>query len=277
MAGVDVDGDLAVVRVDTGGLPRGDRGRRTAASTGDVVFAVTRSAAGGERVSFGMVSGTERAFRGPRGRRIKGSLEHTAPLPRGSSGQSRRVTRRNGHRAQHQPTRRRLLPRHPRRSGVAGSTRRRSPPVRRGPAGASVSASLRCMCHAPCAARSVSRSVTACWFAWSRTIRAAAAAGIRQGDLLVSVNGQPVDQCRRSLRRARRRSRRGSRRASCAAPRSSRSPCGSRPNRIRAEASSRRIAGNVHDWRRRTSPSPSARCRVHVAACGRRRSPAPGR
>ena len=55
-------------------------------STGDVVFAVTRSAAGGERVSFGMVSGTERAFRGPRGRRIKGSLEHTAPLPRGSSG-----------------------------------------------------------------------------------------------------------------------------------------------------------------------------------------------
>src|SRR5581483_4047250 len=40
----------------------------------------------GERVSFGMVSGTERAFRGPRGRRIKGSIEHTAPLPRGSSG-----------------------------------------------------------------------------------------------------------------------------------------------------------------------------------------------
>jgi serine protease Do len=41
---------------------------------------------GGERVSFGLVSGTERAFRGPRGRRIKGSVEHTAPLPRGSSG-----------------------------------------------------------------------------------------------------------------------------------------------------------------------------------------------
>ena len=47
---------------------------------------MSRSGAGGERVSFGMVSGTERAFRGPRGRRIKGSLEHTAPLPRGSSG-----------------------------------------------------------------------------------------------------------------------------------------------------------------------------------------------
>src|SRR5207248_10032280 len=57
-----------------------------AAAVGQVVFVVTRSGAGGERVSFGMVSGTERAFRGPRGRRIKGSLEHTAPLPRGSSG-----------------------------------------------------------------------------------------------------------------------------------------------------------------------------------------------
>jgi serine protease Do len=33
-----------------------------------------------------MVSGVERAFRGPRGRRVTGSLEHTAPLARGSSG-----------------------------------------------------------------------------------------------------------------------------------------------------------------------------------------------
>jgi serine protease Do len=50
------------------------------------VFGVARSALGGVRVSFGLVSATERAFRGPRGRRIRGSLEHTAPLPRGSSG-----------------------------------------------------------------------------------------------------------------------------------------------------------------------------------------------
>jgi S1-C subfamily serine protease len=33
-----------------------------------------------------MVSATGRAFRGPRGRRVAGSIEHTAPLPRGSSG-----------------------------------------------------------------------------------------------------------------------------------------------------------------------------------------------
>ncbi|MEY2454510.1 MAG: serine protease Do [Acidimicrobiaceae bacterium] len=85
VAGIDVDGDLAVLRVDTGDSPA-ISWFNGGASVGQVVFVVTRSGAGGERVSFGMVSGTERAFRGPRGRRIKGSLEHTAPLPRGSSG-----------------------------------------------------------------------------------------------------------------------------------------------------------------------------------------------
>jgi serine protease Do len=85
VAATDVDGDLAVLRVDTGDAPTVSWSS-SAPAVGEVVFVVTRSGAGGERVSFGMVSGTERAFRGPRGRRIKGSLEHTAPLPRGSSG-----------------------------------------------------------------------------------------------------------------------------------------------------------------------------------------------
>ena len=85
VAATDLDGDLAVLRVDTGSSPAISWADRSS-EVGDVVFVVTRSAAGGERVSFGMVSGTQRAFRGPRGRRIKGSLEHTAPLPRGSSG-----------------------------------------------------------------------------------------------------------------------------------------------------------------------------------------------
>jgi serine protease Do len=40
----------------------------------------------GDRVTPGFVSGRGRAFRGPRGRRIKGGIEHTAPLARGSSG-----------------------------------------------------------------------------------------------------------------------------------------------------------------------------------------------
>jgi serine protease Do len=37
-------------------------------------------------VTYGFVSGVERTFRGPRGRRITGSVEHTAPLLPGSSG-----------------------------------------------------------------------------------------------------------------------------------------------------------------------------------------------
>lgn len=85
VAATDLDGDLAVVRVDTAGAPA-ITWADGPPQVGEIVFVVTRAAAGGERVSFGMVSGTERAFRGPRGRRIKGSLEHTAPLPRGSSG-----------------------------------------------------------------------------------------------------------------------------------------------------------------------------------------------
>ena len=51
-----------------------------------MVFAVGRSGDGGARITYGLVIGAERAFRGPRGRQITGSLEHTAPLARGSSG-----------------------------------------------------------------------------------------------------------------------------------------------------------------------------------------------
>jgi serine protease Do len=85
VAGVDADGDLAVIDVETERAPA-LAWADSIPTTGDVVFAVTRSAASGTRVSFGLVSATERAFRGPRGRRITGSVEHTAPLVRGSSG-----------------------------------------------------------------------------------------------------------------------------------------------------------------------------------------------
>jgi serine protease Do len=82
---VDPDGDLVVLELDTAAAPALPWAT-DAAEPGDVVFAVGRTANGGARVTFGMVSGVERAFRGPRGRQITGSLEHTAPLPRGSSG-----------------------------------------------------------------------------------------------------------------------------------------------------------------------------------------------
>jgi serine protease Do len=86
VAGHDVDGDLAVIDVDTAGaaaLPWADG---AGAELGQPVFALSNPGGRGLRVTFGFVSGVERTFRGPRGRRITGSLEHTAPLLPGSSG-----------------------------------------------------------------------------------------------------------------------------------------------------------------------------------------------
>jgi S1-C subfamily serine protease len=85
IAGTDVDGDLAVVAVDTAGAPSLDW-TDAPPQVGDVVFGVSRGASGVVRTTFGTTTATEAAFRGPRGRRITGTLEHTAPLPRGSSG-----------------------------------------------------------------------------------------------------------------------------------------------------------------------------------------------
>jgi serine protease Do len=50
------------------------------------VFALANPGGRGLRTTFGLVTATGRGFRGPRGRRVVGSIEHTAPLPRGSSG-----------------------------------------------------------------------------------------------------------------------------------------------------------------------------------------------
>jgi serine protease Do len=86
VAGRDIDGDLAVIDVDTSGaaaLPWADG---AAASIGTSVFALANPGGRGLRVTFGFVSGVDRSFRGPRGRRITGSVEHTAPLLPGSSG-----------------------------------------------------------------------------------------------------------------------------------------------------------------------------------------------
>ncbi|MGA8724259.1 MAG: S1C family serine protease [Acidimicrobiales bacterium] len=85
VSAVDVDGDLAVVRVGTGDAPT-LAWSETAAAIGSAVLSVTATAGAGTRVTVGTVSAVERAFRGPRGRRITGGIEHTAPLARGSSG-----------------------------------------------------------------------------------------------------------------------------------------------------------------------------------------------
>jgi len=82
--GVDRDGDLAVLATDTSGAAAAEWSSEALAA-GSVVFSASRGAQG-LRVTFGIVSGINREFRGPRGRRIGGTLEHTAPLARGSSG-----------------------------------------------------------------------------------------------------------------------------------------------------------------------------------------------
>ncbi|HEV8488227.1 MAG TPA: trypsin-like peptidase domain-containing protein [Candidatus Limnocylindrales bacterium] len=86
LAGIDVDGDLAVVDVDTAAAKPLEWGDGSAASPGTVVFGASATPGGGTRVTFGTVSAVARAFRGPGGRRIAGSVEHTAPLAPGSSG-----------------------------------------------------------------------------------------------------------------------------------------------------------------------------------------------
>ncbi len=84
--GVDADGDLAVVGVDTHGAPAIGWGDGSALGIGSLVVAIGNPAGQGVRVTFGFVSGVGRAFRGPRGRRVAGAVEHTAPLLPGSSG-----------------------------------------------------------------------------------------------------------------------------------------------------------------------------------------------
>jgi serine protease Do len=86
VAGHDIDGDLAVIEVDTGDAPALPWAPGAAPGIGTPVFALANPGGRGLRATFGFVSGVERTFRGPRGRRITGSLEHTAPLLPGSSG-----------------------------------------------------------------------------------------------------------------------------------------------------------------------------------------------
>ena len=86
VAGVDGDGDLAVVNVDTAGATPLEWGDGQALALGTAVFGAAASHGAGTRVTFGLVSAVARSFRGPGGRRISGSIEHTAPLAPGSSG-----------------------------------------------------------------------------------------------------------------------------------------------------------------------------------------------
>jgi serine protease Do len=88
VAGADEDLDIAVVAVDTADAPAvaWEPERAGQLGIGSAVLALANPGGRGLRVTPGTVSSAARSFRGPRGRRIGGSIEHTAPLPRGSSG-----------------------------------------------------------------------------------------------------------------------------------------------------------------------------------------------
>ncbi|MBD0283599.1 MAG: serine protease [Thermoleophilaceae bacterium] len=86
VAGVDRDLDLAVLSGDTGDAPAVAWDSDGAPGIGTPVIALADPGGRGLRATLGFVSAEARSFRGPRGRRIRGAVEHTAPLPRGSSG-----------------------------------------------------------------------------------------------------------------------------------------------------------------------------------------------
>jgi S1-C subfamily serine protease len=87
VVGADADVDLAVIEVDTGEVAAvAWPADGEPAEIGRAVLALANPGGRGLRVTSGFVSSTARSFRGPRGRRIRGAIEHTAPLPRGSSG-----------------------------------------------------------------------------------------------------------------------------------------------------------------------------------------------
>jgi serine protease Do len=87
VAGADTDLDVAVIAVDTGDVEPVEWAPDPAsAGIGTPVIALANPGGRGLRATLGFVSAAERSFRGPRGRRIAGAIEHTAPLPRGSSG-----------------------------------------------------------------------------------------------------------------------------------------------------------------------------------------------
>jgi serine protease Do len=87
VAGVDPDFDLAVIAVATGDVEPVDwEPAADEPELGTPVVALANPGGRGLRATLGFVSSAGRSFRGPRGRRVEGAIEHTAPLPRGSSG-----------------------------------------------------------------------------------------------------------------------------------------------------------------------------------------------
>ncbi|HSJ18892.1 MAG TPA: S1C family serine protease [Solirubrobacterales bacterium] len=83
----DHDLDLAVVAVDTGDASALEwTAHGDSLGVGTPVVGLGNPGGRGLRATLGFVAAADRGFRGPRGRRVSGAVEHTAPLPRGSAG-----------------------------------------------------------------------------------------------------------------------------------------------------------------------------------------------
>ena len=193
--GVDADGDLAVLEAPTEGAPTLEFARARPPASAAPVVALGNPNGHGPRVTFGFVSGTGRSFRGPRGRRVAGAVEHTAPLMPGLVRRTDRRPRRTAARHQHQPPRQRLLPGDRRRCRAArpgrrarsrrvadpppagrraGPVARRAPAAPRGrPAGARRTARARGRGRTPPPPRPGSPRVTSSWRSAARRSRAA--------------------------------------------------------------------------------------------------------
>jgi S1-C subfamily serine protease len=87
LVGVDRDLGVALLEVDTGEIePLTWAPADAEVGIGTVVVAMANPGGRGFRASLGFVAAADRSFRGPRGRRVSGAIEHTATLPRGSAG-----------------------------------------------------------------------------------------------------------------------------------------------------------------------------------------------
>jgi len=87
VSATDLDLDLAVLDLDTGEAPAVEWPEDGAVpALGTPVVALADPGGRGLRAALGFVTVAGRRFRGPRGRRVEGAIEHSAPLPRGSSG-----------------------------------------------------------------------------------------------------------------------------------------------------------------------------------------------
>ncbi len=85
VAGTDLEGDLAVLSVETAGAPAISWAAEDVA-LGEVVIGLGRPGGRSVRAGVGFVTGLGLSFRGPEGRTVSGALEHSAPLAHGSSG-----------------------------------------------------------------------------------------------------------------------------------------------------------------------------------------------